>query len=60
MTHPNPLASALEAAIEHEYEEMLAADNETDGRKHFNRMVALMRQRSPQRVAEMERAQGLK
>lgn len=50
----------LEQAIEREYQAILAARNETDERAAFDRMAALIRQRSPHRIAQMEREQGLR
>lgn len=53
----------LEYRIEHERLSMTAAYAEGDpdrARAHFDTMTALIRQRSPERIAQMERDRGLR
>lgn len=50
----------LEQAIEAEYRALVAGDSEGEQRAAFNRMVALIRQRSPERIEAMERERGLR
>lgn len=53
-------AEELEQAIEREYQAILSTKNEDDERAAFHRMTTLIRQRTPERIAQMEVERGLR
>lgn len=62
LSQPEMMSAAdqlLEHQIDGAYREMLNAAGAGQRRAHFDRMAGLIKLRSPQRVAQMERERGL-